>query len=94
MNHALSAVVMLMGGLMFTSCTATVVQHWAMTRQAAPQAGYAPPPLLGDERGQALLPASATSPSGAECKPEDSQGQNGAPLLPKFSPIRHNGPKT
>ncbi|HZP98674.1 MAG TPA: hypothetical protein VFB13_03990 [Reyranella sp.] len=88
MNHALSAVVMLMGGLLFTSCTATVVQHWAMNRQPA-QADYTPPSLDGGERGEAFLPASAAG----ECKPEEAPAQHGQPLVPKFSPLRR-GPKT
>lgn len=86
---------MIVTGLLFTSCTATVVQRWATSRAPMTTADYAPPPNFPGENRQALLPASATtSPAAAdECKPEQPSGPRAAGAMPRFSPIRKIGPK-
>lgn len=82
MNHALSAVVMVLAGVLFTSCTATVVQQWATARPA--HADYAPPTAPGSEHMQAIVPASAED----QCKTDPSKRPQAGPMVPKFSPIR------
>ena len=82
MNHALSAVVMILAGVLFTSCTATVVQQWATARPA--HSDYAPPATPGNERTQAILPANTDE----QCKTAPSEGPPAGSAMPKFSPIR------
>ena len=98
MHHAFSAFVMILSGLLFTSCTATLVQQWATSRPtAAASAEYAAPPSVWEEQQrQGLVPARA-SPS-EECKPasaneQKTNEQKAPPIVPKFSPLRH-GPKS
>lgn len=82
MNHALSAVVMILAGVLFTSCTATIVQQWATARPA--HSDYAPPATPGNERAQAILPASTAD----QCKTDPSGMPQAGSVMPKFSPIR------
>jgi len=98
MHHALSAVVMIVSGLLFTSCTATVVQRWAMSRQVPTTTpDFAAPASFPGEKRQALLPVSATAAAaasaGEECKPEQATDPRGGTVMPRFSPVRKLGPK-
>ncbi len=88
MNHALSAVVMLLAGVLFTSCTATVVQQWATARQPPSEFVPSANPWSGRERTQALMPASTAD----QCKTDPSGTPQAGPAAPKFTPIRP-GPK-
>lgn len=89
MNHALAAGLMLAFALIFTSCTASLVQTLAVAR--TPQSEFVPPPVLGAERRQAATPAAdATDPG--ECKPAAPTRQHTAPV---FTPMRpQSTPKT
>lgn len=82
MNHALSAGLMLAFALIFTSCTASLVQTLAVAR--TPQSEFVPPPDLGFERRQAAVPAADAKDTG-ECKPAASTRPHTAPV---FSPMR------
>jgi len=89
MNHALSAGLLLAFALIFTSCTASLVQTLAMAR--TPQTEFVPPPDLGAERRQAAS-STANSRDTAECKPAGSTRQQTAPV---FTPLRaQSAPKS
>ena len=78
----------MLAALMFTSCTATLVQEWATSRKA-PTEDFAPPAAsVAEGKGQFLMRAR----SSGECRPGESAGP-GQAAFPKFSPVR-TGPKT
>jgi hypothetical protein len=85
MNHALSAGLMLAFALIFTSCTASLVQTLAIAR--TPQTEFVPPPDPA-ERRQAATPA-VDDKEAAECKPAQATRQQAAPA---FTPLRPQVP--
>ena len=89
MTHALSAGLMLAFALIFTSCTASLVQTLAVAR--TPQSEFVPPPDLGAERRQVAAPAPGSTDTG-ECRPAASTKQH---TVPVSTPMRaQSTPKT
>ena len=78
MNQAFSVGLMFAMAVVFTSCTATVVQQWAMARR--PITEFVPPPGAREERRQAATPVKAGDPRKPTEQPQ--------PVAPQFAPVR------
>ena len=81
MNQAFSVGLMFAMAVIFTSCTATVVQQWAIARR--PNTEFVPPPGALPERRQAATPVKAGDPRKPD-KPAEQQ----QPVAPQFEPVR------
>jgi hypothetical protein len=89
MNHALSAGVMIVAGLLFTSCTATLMQNWATTRAPAAASAAAPLPAYTLPGRQGV----ARPQPPEECLPGQTGDSHTPGGTPKFTPVRSE-PKT